>query len=84
MSRGAAALGEAIREMICGRTHWKHSIKAGGVFILTLQSRQSPLMMRRKLYKRANAGGRIFARWLFWRMKSDASYFEQPTKTETE
>ena len=28
-SRGVATLEEAIREMICGRTHWKHSIKAG-------------------------------------------------------
>ena len=38
MSRGAAALGEAIREMICDRTHWKHSIKAGEVFpVLTRQ-----------------------------------------------
>ncbi len=32
MSRGAATLEEATREMICDRTHWKHSIKAGADF----------------------------------------------------
>ena len=38
ISRGVATLGGAIREMICGRTHWKHSIKAGEVFpVLTRQ-----------------------------------------------
>ena len=29
ISHGVAALGEVIEEMICDRTHWKHSIKAG-------------------------------------------------------
>ena len=32
-SRGVATLEEAIGEMIYDRTHWKHSIKAGAVFL---------------------------------------------------
>ncbi len=31
-SRGVATLEEAIGEMICDKTHWKHSIKAGADF----------------------------------------------------
>ena len=33
MSRDVAALGEATREMICDRTQWKYSIKAGALFL---------------------------------------------------
>ena len=61
MSRGVRTLGKAIGEMICDRTHRKHSIKAGAVFIFSLQSRQSPFMMRHKLIKEP-ARARVFLR----------------------
>ena len=39
MPRGVAALGEVIEEMICDRTRWKHSIKAGENFLQSQRGR---------------------------------------------
>ena len=71
MSRGAAAQGEAIRQMICDRTHWKHSIKAGALFLSAHAPPFVPpkkaimnerrMMMKYKLFKEP-ARARVFLR----------------------
>ena len=87
MSRGAAALGEAIREMICDKTHWKHSIKAGAVFLSAhapafvppkkaiMNERRMRMMMKCKLFKEPARVREDFCALALWRMKSHASHF---------